>query len=133
VCTPKKDYKFKALTRGEKEKWVEAIEKMTAKNDKKAIELKKQSNQEEDGVGSKRSLATQLSLEAVAAVLDDCNSGFNLQMERTLRQLKVLKRQVGVLKETIESDLQVSNEILRSAEDTSKATDDFEMQFDLAI
>ena len=72
-------------------------------------------------------------MEAVAAVLDDSNSGFNLQMERTLRQLKVLKRQVGVLKETIESDLQVSNEILRSAEDTSKATDDFEMQFDLAI
>lgn len=66
-------------------------------------------------------------------MLDDSNSGFNLQMERTLRQLKVLKRQVGVLKETIESDLQVSNEILRSAEDTSKATDDFEMQFDLAI
>lgn len=58
MCTPKKDYKFKALTRSEKEKWVEAIEKMTAKNDKKAIELKKQSNQEEDGVGSKRSLAT---------------------------------------------------------------------------
>lgn len=131
MCTPKKDYKFKALTRSEKEKWVEAIEKITAKNDKKAIELKKQSNEEEGG--SKRSLATQLSLEAVAAVLDDSNSGFNLQMERTLRQFKVLKRQVGVLKETIESDLQVSNEILRSAEDTSKSTDDFEMQFDLAI
>lgn len=47
LCTAKKEYKFKALTRNDKERWLVEIEKITAKNDQKAIEQKMHKNLEQ--------------------------------------------------------------------------------------
>ena len=38
IFTPHKHYKFKALTMLDQKRWVEAIEMLTVKNDKKGIE-----------------------------------------------------------------------------------------------
>lgn len=38
IVTPSKSYKFKALSVKDKQKWVDAIELITARNDKQKIE-----------------------------------------------------------------------------------------------